>query len=297
MRNVPAGMQAKLDEGATTFCACWRIDPINAPALGFTDHDRNLFFGGVAFEAASGFETTSIERSLGLSIDNGAAKGALRSEKISEVDIRKGVYDAAEVRQWIVDWSDPANRILNFRGEIGEIRRGELAFEVELRGLAEKLNRPTGRHYLSTCDAVLGDARCGVDLTGSEFRGLGVVSSVLDVRTFIASGLAAFEAQWFADGKLTWSGGANSGLDFGVRSQRPVVGGMEIEVDRDFVETPEAGDGFAAFAGCDKRFATCRGKFSNGANFRGFPFIPGDTWMAAYPVEGGVHDGGRRRGS
>ena len=45
---------------------------------------------------------------------------------------------------------------------------------------------------------------------------------------------------------------------------------------------------------CDKRWRTCVDAFGNGANFRGFPHIPGDDFIAAVPVEGGRHDGGRR---
>lgn len=53
----------------------------------------------------------------------------------------------------------------------------------------------------------------------------------------------------------------------------------------------------AAFPGltCDRRWATCVGVFGNGANFRGFPDIPGDDFLAASPVEGGRNDGGSRR--
>ncbi|CAN5321552.1 DUF2163 domain-containing protein [soil metagenome] len=52
-----------------------------------------------------------------------------------------------------------------------------------------------------------------------------------------------------------------------------------------------------AFPGldCDKAWATCTGVFGNGVNFRGFPDIPGDDFLTAYPAEGGRHDGGSRR--
>lgn len=52
-----------------------------------------------------------------------------------------------------------------------------------------------------------------------------------------------------------------------------------------------------AFPGavCDKRWATCVGTFANGANFQGFPDIPGDDFLTAAPVEGERHDGGSRR--
>lgn len=53
----------------------------------------------------------------------------------------------------------------------------------------------------------------------------------------------------------------------------------------------------AAFPGkiCDRRWGTCVKIFGNGANFRGFPDIPGDDFLAASPVEGGRNDGGSRR--
>ena len=37
---------------------------------------------------------------------------------------------------------------------------------------------------------------------------------------------------------------------------------------------------------CDKRFATCRDRFANGINFRGFPAIPGNDFVISYPVPG-----------
>lgn len=48
-------------------------------------------------------------------------------------------------------------------------------------------------------------------------------------------------------------------------------------------------------ASCDKRWTTCRATFDNGANFQGFPDIPGDDFLTAVPVQGGRNDGGSRR--
>ena len=48
-------------------------------------------------------------------------------------------------------------------------------------------------------------------------------------------------------------------------------------------QTPAAGvsigDTFTIRAGCDKQFTTCKAKFSNVANFRGFPHIPGNDFV------------------
>lgn len=46
---------------------------------------------------------------------------------------------------------------------------------------------------------------------------------------------------------------------------------------------------------CDRRWETCVESFGNGANFRGFPDIPGDDFLTASPVGGGRNDGGSRR--
>ncbi len=52
------------------------------------------------------------------------------------------------------------------------------------------------------------------------------------------------------------------------------------------------GDAFTVTAGCDKRFATCRDRFANTVNFRGFPHIPGNDFIVSVPVPGsGRHDG------
>ena len=44
-------------------------------------------------------------------------------------------------------------------------------------------------------------------------------------------------------------------------------------------------------AGCDKRADTCRVKFGNFLNFRGFPHIPGEDWLTSYPVSSRANQG------
>ena len=39
-------------------------------------------------------------------------------------------------------------------------------------------------------------------------------------------------------------------------------------------------------AGCDKSFATCRARFANTDNFRGFPQIPGNDFLIGSPTQG-----------
>lgn len=294
MRAIPAELQAKLDGGVTTLCACWRIDPRNGAPLGFTEHDQDIVFDGVTFEASSGFSAGAIERSLGLAIDNAAASGALRSDRITDVDISRGRFDGAEFSLWLVDWRTPGDRMLTFRGEIGEITRGTIAFEAEIRGLTEYLNRSVGRRFLQVCDAVLGDHRCGVDANRAEYRGAGVVTTAIDLRTFRADGLNGFEPDWFRSGTLNWNSGVNAIDTSKIRAHKRSESEVLIELDGDLAAPPQPGHSFIIVAGCDKRKATCQGKFNNIINFRGFPYTPGESWIGAYPVDGALHDGGSR---
>lgn len=295
MREFSPELTAHLASGVTTLCACWRINTHEGAALGFTDHDRDIEFDGLTFEAASGFTASGIDQSLGLAIDNATASGALISDRISEDDIRRGRFDGAEVLHWQVNWADPAQRILMFRGELGEIRRGASSFEVELRGQSEVLNRPMGRAYLPVCDAVLGDARCGVDLSDPAFNASDIVAAVEDFRTLRTNGLGAFSADWFSDGVLTWRSGPSDGVSVRVRSHRNDGGASVLVLDRDQTDMG-VGDAFDIVAGCDKRKDTCTSKFSNLVNFRGFPFMPGENWVTAYPVDGQSYLGGSRFG-
>lgn len=296
MRRVDPEMQARLDSGATSMCRCWRVVRRDGRALGFTDHDGDLVFDGTTFVASTGMDASAVQATTGLAVDNSQAVGALSAAGVSETDVRAGRFDRAKVEHWLVDWTKPDLRVLLFVGTFGEIRYADGAFEVELRGLTEGLNVPVGRTLTRTCDRRLGDAKCRFDLDTPGFAGEAEVGEVRARASLSASGLADFAPDWFTAGALTWVSGPNAGETAAVK--RDVVGGdglrrIDLWLEPGFVMS--VGDRFKVFAGCDKQADTCRAKFSNFLNFRGFPDIPGDDWVAAYPRNGEVHDGSSRR--
>ncbi|WP_316014555.1 DUF2163 domain-containing protein [Roseobacter sp. HKCCA0434] len=295
MREISQEVQARLDSGASTFCRCWRVTRRDGVVLGFTDHDAPLMFDGVRYEAASGLTAGALDLSTGMSADNGEVLGALSDAAISEADIAAGLYDGAEVRQFLVDWQDTSLRVPMFTGRIGEIRRGKGAFEAELRSLADDLNRPAGRVLGRDCDATLGDARCGVDVTDPAWRGSGVVEAVGGEGALTVAGLAGFEDGWFAGGVLIWTGGANVGARAPLRHDVSRGGARVLSLRTGALHPVASGDAFEVIAGCDRRAATCRAKFANFLNFRGFPHIPGEDWLTSYPNRGEVHDGSSLR--
>jgi uncharacterized phage protein (TIGR02218 family) len=293
MKSLPAGMQAHLNSGATTLCLCWVLTRRDGVRYGFTDHDRTLRFDGVDFLPRTGFSASAIESGADLSVPNLEAEGALSSEALDEAALAAGRFDAATVEIWCVNWGDTAQRVLLRRGTLGEVRRGSLHFSAEIRGLAQALDQTVGRLYQRACDADLGDARCGVDLTDPAFRGGGTVVGVTDGASFRASGLAAFADAAFTGGRVTWTGGANQGRVVEVRAHRGVGGHAVIDLWEAMSEPVAVGDAFDVTAGCDKSLATCRDRFANLINFRGHGvYVPGSDWVTTYPGQGGGNDGG-----
>ena len=285
MRTIPPALQAKLDSGVTTLARCWIITRRDGVTMGFTDHDADLTVAGTLCHAGTGLTASEATARLGLQVDGSEIAGALADDSLAEADLAAGRYDAAGIEVHLVDWSEPSLSVMLSKGVLGEVRREGAAFTAELRSLAHRRNEETGRLYTATCSADLGDARCTVDLTGAAFHGSGTVTSLAGNSAFRVSGLGAFADAWFTGGKLTFTGGANAGFAVEVKTHR-VADGVLIALWQASPEPIAAGDTFAVTAGCDKRFATCRDRFANGINFRGFPHIPGNDFVISYPVPG-----------
>jgi uncharacterized phage protein (TIGR02218 family) len=167
------------------------------------------------------------------------------------------------------------------------VKRAGLSFAAEVRGLAHYLQQPKGRLFQYTCDADLGDARCGVDLGAAAFTGTGTVLAASSQRRFTSGGLDAFADDWFTRGLLVFTSGPSAGLRCEVREHRVAGGLAGIELWQPLGRLPEPGETFTIRAGCDKHLATCRDKFANQANFRGFPHMPGNDFVGGYARRGG----------
>ncbi|MCC6946951.1 MAG: DUF2163 domain-containing protein [Bradyrhizobiaceae bacterium] len=296
MRNLPPALAAHLASGATTLCRCWRLTRGDEVVQGFTDHDEDLVFDGTTFRAGTGFEGTELEARFGLSVTGTEVHGALAAESLNEADLAAGRYDNAKVELFFVNWAEVEQRLLLRVGHLGEVRREGAAFAAEVRGLAARLNEERGRIYAATCDADLGDARCGVDLDDPALRGEGSVLAVEGGSLIRVAGLDAFADGWFTRGKLTFSAGPNAGLAVEVKEHRAEAGEVRLALWQQMPAPIAEGDLFAVTAGCDKRFETCRSKFANAINFRGFPHMPGNDFVVAYTVPGEPgHDGSPAR--
>lgn len=295
--TYPAALKAHLASGNTTLARAFALTRKDGTVMGFTDHDRDLSFDGVVFRADTGLTARALQMGTGLSVDNSEAFGALRSDAITEEDILAGRYDGAEILGWLVNWADPAVRVLQFRGTLGEITRSGGAFTAELRGLSEALNQPQGRIYQARCSAVLGDAACRFDLNQPGYADERPVETVTGARVFDFALMAGFDDRFFEKGRFRVLTGRAAGLIGVIKNDRlSLSGSRQVELWQALGVEPAPGDQVRLEAGCDKRADTCQLKFANFVNFQGFPTIPGEDWLMSFPARSDVNDGGSLQG-
>ncbi|MEM7766440.1 MAG: DUF2163 domain-containing protein [Pseudomonadota bacterium] len=208
---------ARLQTGATTTCLCWRLTRTDGVVVAATEHDRAVTLEGVTYAPGLALEAARFETGADLPPGTGGANGALQIDAITDEDLRAGLWNRARVDVVRVDWEAPQHFVLVWAGRFSEIQHGSAGFRAELVSLKAQLEHPVGRIYARRCDAVLGDARCGVDL---------------------------------AD--------------------------------------PDHSD-----ATCNQTFSTCRDRFQNAVNFRGFSLMPGADYVLSGPAGNG-RDGARR---
>src|SRR5947209_3795170 len=211
MRQISSDLAATLAGTITTLCHCWRLARRDGTVQGFTDHDTDIAFSGVTVAAASGFDASDTEATLGLSTGGGEVSGALSSNVLTEDDLANGVWDGASLEIWLVNWSAPDQRVLLDVATIGEVRRSEFAFTAELRSAASYLDQERGLLFQRLCSADLGDARCKVALTAPDFACDGAVLPGATSIAFAAALERAYPSGFFTGGTLAFASGANAG--------------------------------------------------------------------------------------
>ena len=161
---MPTELADRIESGAATLCHVWLLERADGVRMGFTDHDRDLTVDGVLCGAASGWTAGAADSATGLSAGSATAGGALDDAAITGADIEAGVYDRARVDLWRVDWRRPDLGVRLWRATLARMRREGEAFTADLEGPLAALEHVVGRTCGRTCDAVLGDGRCRVDL-------------------------------------------------------------------------------------------------------------------------------------
>lgn len=288
MRTLPPALAAALAGDITTLCQAWLLTRRDGLALGFTDHDEALIIAGQLFAPALGFEASAAASGAGLAIGGGEIRGIIDSPALTDEALLAGLFDGAELRRYRVDWARPTLDFLEDVTILGEIRRIDSRFEAETRQPFVALDEERGRRYTRACTAAFGDARCGLDREAPPFRQVVTIAEASPA-ALRCPALAHAPTGLFTRGVIRRLTGPLAGAEAAIRDHAP---GGWLLLWQAWPAFPARGERVVVLAGCDKHFLTCRDRFDNAENFRGFPHIPAPERILAYARPGeGRHQG------
>ena len=279
MLTLAAGYTTHLAGETTTLARLWKITRADATVFRFTDHDRDLVLPGDGTYTAAGYNASDVKSTAGLATDNLDLVAVFDNAAITEGDLAAGLWDNSRVEISECVWSDLSLAPRKLKtGWLGQVTYDGSTFRAEFLGLSSRLAANIGRVVSPACDAILGDARCGVSLASHSHAV--TVTSVTSRAQFADSSLVGTgtPAGYFDNGIVTWATGTNAGRSMEVK-QFGTGGAFTLYLPMVGVVT--VGDTGTAVAGCDKTMVTCRDQFSNVINFRGFPHVPGNDKLLA----------------
>ena len=261
---------AELDTAASW----WRIHRKDGVTLGFSTHDRDLWFGGVLHRSAPGMLPSAIRKSASLADDEAGVEGALGHDTIRPEDIEAGRYDGARIESGIVDWETLENAAL-YAGSIAAVSQDADGFSAQLQSAKAALDVDPVPRASPSCRARFCGPGCGLSADGFTLRA--VIETVdHDANTVI---LSLFQPSLYLRGELRWLDGPQTGLTMKIIGQSN--GELELDTALDAASAP--GHRVLLRQGCDKTIATCSLRFGNAINFQGEPHLPGNDLLAQYP--------------
>lgn len=296
MRDIPAGLLARLQESATTTCLLIKITLQSGLQFGLTTLDRDVEYddqdgsgGALTYVATEGFDATTFATSTGMSVDNGQINALLSdSTGITEQMVVAGELDDATWRMYLVDFTALyEGHILLDDGDVGDVSvRNGMLWIPELVSKIGRLKQPIGGVWSIRCRAIFGTPAasptgCGIDTTSLWVEGEITAVGAESNRTFTGDDVGDGTPPAYP-GRLQFLTGDNAGREYATEE----VTGLVVTLAETTPYPMTIGDTYRIRPDCGKRYAQdCIAVWNNGPNFKGEPHTPvGDAAAASTPA-------------
>jgi uncharacterized phage protein (TIGR02218 family) len=294
MKTIAANLVAHYAGRSITAATAIRITRTDGQVFGYTSHDENVTIDAVTYDAGQGFDASEIVSSAGYAVDNLEIRTLDDGTLFTRADVLGGRWQNAQFLIFRYDWATPANGVeYLMAGVFGELHLQAGVVVVELRSLKQYLQQPVGNVATRTCRARFADYPtpngknlCG--LSSTDYIESGVVSAVTSRAAFSMVAAFADVDDYYGEGILTWTTGANAGLSQKIRTH--TFGSNSSDGDADLVLSLPmpadiaVADTFQVIAGCRKRWhEDCHLRFGNAVNFQGEPHLAGIDALTALP--------------
>jgi uncharacterized phage protein (TIGR02218 family) len=259
------------------FAECFTFTLATGTVLAYANVDQSVVYNGLTF-AADGplVQGLKYRCTVGLEVDKQQISIAARPTDLVNgapflEALRDGAFDGASVQRDRVFMSAlgqaPVGGVTLFKGRVSTVDSvGRTSATITVASDLVILDYDMPRNlYSPTCLHTLYDAGCGVPR--GTYSVSGVAGAGSSASAVVFTGALAQHAQ----GALVFTSGVNANVSATVKSVAP---GASLTLMYPLPAAPAAGDAFTVAAGCDHTPATCAARFSNLANFRGFPYVP-----------------------
>jgi uncharacterized phage protein (TIGR02218 family) len=259
------------------FADCFTFTLSTGVVLAYTNVDQPVVYNSFTF-AANGplVQGLKYKSAVGLEVDKQQITIAARPTDLINGSpflnaLRDGAMDGAVVQRDRVFMSalgqPPIGGVTLFHGRVSTVDVvGRTSATLTIASDLVVLDYDMPRNiYSPTCLHTLYDLGCGViqgTYAANGSVGAGSSESLIQFAGALAS---------HSQGSIVFSSGLNANVRATVKS---VVAGTSLTLIYPLPSSPSTGDSFTVYAGCDHTRATCNSRFSNLANFRGFPFVP-----------------------
>jgi uncharacterized phage protein (TIGR02218 family) len=301
MRELNAALKAVLATGGPFVVADLYEFTFGADTVRWCGADHALSVGGKSYTLGPPIDREHTSWKLGLEVTSlditiTDDESTLLDGEHLVVGAWKNRFDQAHVviRRFVSDaWDNTAVGATHmFEGKVGDVSVDGKQIKLTVESSLAELNATFPRTYfLPSCTNALYGPICG--LLAANFTSAGSVGSNPSAGSFTLAG-ANKDDDYFAQGKVKFTSGPCKGQ---IRSVKSYKNGI-ITLAYPLYTVPEVGDTVDAIAGCDKTTATCKAKFDNIKNFRGFKYlpIPATQYTGAPSGNSGGDSGGGHRG-
>lgn len=258
MLSLDPVLLSRLTERSLTLCRCWWLRRVDGVTLGFTEHTRSFVIDGIEYTPLNPIDAQQSDTYSQLTNGNTQIRVLYSLGRITEADVRAGLYDQARIREFIVDFeylpltlaSEPARHIdTSAQLVIAQVtNQSGVTVSFEARSLSSLLDQQIGWTTSRTCRNEFGDALCGIQL-GPITTSL-LVTEPHNLISFSVEDLGQGASTRFANGVVEFTTG---NLTF--------IGKRRIKKYEDFRVTlwqqlpflPNAGDRLDLIPGCNKQ--------------------------------------------
>jgi len=277
MKTASGALITLLNTNQFIWADLYTFTLIDGTVLRYTSADSDLVVSGNTFSSVGPYlQRGPTKLVIGIEVDTLSISFLLNSGvQIGSIPLamfaRNGGFDGARLkleRVFMATWGDTsAGTLINFVGRVAETVVGRSQVDMSVNSDLELLNIMLPRNvYQAGCLHSLYDSGCTLNPATYTVSNAATAGST---NVGIVNTLAQASG-YFDLGTITFTSGVNLGVTRTIKSY--TVG--YIIPSLYFPYTPGIGDTFTAKPGCDKLYATCGSKFSNTANFRGYPTIP-----------------------